>query len=331
MLTDTKEGDVESLLLEGQDAARRGDLEAARAALSQVVERDPDNEVAWMWLSGVVDDPAEQQICLENVLVINPDNDKARQGLEYLQSQASASTGQADAASAPPAYAAGYTPSVEEGAQAPQQYATSAVAPNEQWTENPDIELDTPEFNLEASGLELQTSPTLEGAFPWLQSLGPQNEDPGLNASGSEYNPGVAVSPFDPITAFGATIDAPPAPSPMHETSFAGVADEPFAGSATPDVEPFTAEPEELPMFDFSSFTDSIGTTQSASQSGGDSSVDFGNPHFKFEEHVAAQAGGDASSNNGFMPLPAGGFSEMMNGPMGPMADVNLPAPSELP
>ncbi len=29
-----------------------------------------------MWLSGVVEDASEQQICLENVLVINPENDK---------------------------------------------------------------------------------------------------------------------------------------------------------------------------------------------------------------------------------------------------------------
>jgi hypothetical protein len=52
-----------------------------------VVERDPHNEQAWMWLSGVATEPEEQQICLENVLVINPYNAKARKGLEFLSTR----------------------------------------------------------------------------------------------------------------------------------------------------------------------------------------------------------------------------------------------------
>jgi hypothetical protein len=78
--------ETDRLFHEGQEAARQGDTEAARTLLTQVVERDPQNEQAWMWLSGVVG-PDEQQICLENVLVINPDNAKARRGLDYLQSK----------------------------------------------------------------------------------------------------------------------------------------------------------------------------------------------------------------------------------------------------
>ena len=40
-----------------------------------------------MWLSGVVEEPEEQQICLENVLVINPQNDKARRGLDFVSTK----------------------------------------------------------------------------------------------------------------------------------------------------------------------------------------------------------------------------------------------------
>lgn len=79
--------EVERLLLEGKDAARAGNNELARSLLTQVVERDPHNEQAWMWLSGVVSEPEEQQICLENVLVINPYNAKARKGLEFLSTK----------------------------------------------------------------------------------------------------------------------------------------------------------------------------------------------------------------------------------------------------
>ena len=83
----TLNGETERLLAEGQDAARKGDKASARSLLTQVVERDPHHEMAWMWLSGVVEEPEEQQICLENVLVINPQNTKARRGLEYTSSK----------------------------------------------------------------------------------------------------------------------------------------------------------------------------------------------------------------------------------------------------
>ena len=84
MSVNTLERDVARLLQEGQAAARRGDRAMARALFTQLVEQDPRNEEAWMWLSGVVSDPDEQQICLENALVINPYNAHARKGLEFV-------------------------------------------------------------------------------------------------------------------------------------------------------------------------------------------------------------------------------------------------------
>jgi hypothetical protein len=69
---------------EGQAAAKRGDRAMARELLTQLVDKDPHNEEAWLWLSGVVADFNEQQICLENALVINPSNEQARKGLQYV-------------------------------------------------------------------------------------------------------------------------------------------------------------------------------------------------------------------------------------------------------
>lgn len=83
----TMDAEVGRLLEAGKNSARNGDTAAARSYLTQVVERDPHNEQAWMWLSGVATEPEEQQICLENVLVINPYNAKARQGLEFLSAR----------------------------------------------------------------------------------------------------------------------------------------------------------------------------------------------------------------------------------------------------
>lgn len=76
------------LLQEGMAAARAGDKAQARQLLIQATEIDERSEQAWLWLSGVVDDPEEARICLENVLAINPANERARQGLAWLERQA---------------------------------------------------------------------------------------------------------------------------------------------------------------------------------------------------------------------------------------------------
>ncbi|HMA35895.1 MAG TPA: zinc ribbon domain-containing protein [Chloroflexia bacterium] len=76
--------DVQSLLRQSMEALTRGDKPTARDLLTSVLEMDDRNEQAWLWLSGAVDSPAEQRICLENVLTINPGSTAARQGLAYL-------------------------------------------------------------------------------------------------------------------------------------------------------------------------------------------------------------------------------------------------------
>ncbi len=84
MVLNTVESEVERLMREGQAAAKRGDKVMARALLTQLLEHDPHNEKAWMWLSGAVTDLAEQQTCLENVLIINPNNAQALKGLQFI-------------------------------------------------------------------------------------------------------------------------------------------------------------------------------------------------------------------------------------------------------
>ena len=65
--------------------AREKQREEARQLLLQVIERDERHEQAWLWLSGVVDDPADMQVALANVLAINPGNEAARRGLDTLR------------------------------------------------------------------------------------------------------------------------------------------------------------------------------------------------------------------------------------------------------
>jgi hypothetical protein len=76
--------DVARWLYEGALAVVEGRKEAGRELLLRVIERDEQNEQAWLWLSGAVDSPDDQQVALENVLAINPRNRAAQLGLDEL-------------------------------------------------------------------------------------------------------------------------------------------------------------------------------------------------------------------------------------------------------
>jgi Tfp pilus assembly protein PilF len=78
---------IAELLYDGVMTLLQGDKDTARDMLLQVVEVDEHNEEAWLWLSGAVDDPEDQQVALENVLAINPNNAAAREGLAWVQQQ----------------------------------------------------------------------------------------------------------------------------------------------------------------------------------------------------------------------------------------------------
>jgi hypothetical protein len=76
---------IDALIREGVAALRAGLKEDAFNLLTRATELDERNEDAWLWLSAVVDSPEDQQICLENVLAINPENIRAQKGLETIQ------------------------------------------------------------------------------------------------------------------------------------------------------------------------------------------------------------------------------------------------------
>ncbi len=78
---------MNGLLEQGIAAVRAGRREEARDILTRLVEVDERNEQAWLWLSGVLDDPEDVRICLENVLDLNPANVQAQQGLKWLESR----------------------------------------------------------------------------------------------------------------------------------------------------------------------------------------------------------------------------------------------------
>lgn len=79
------EESVPQLLARAIQLVRERHKEEARDLLLRVIERDENNEQAWLWLSGVVDDPRDMQMALANALTINPGNEQARRGLEMLR------------------------------------------------------------------------------------------------------------------------------------------------------------------------------------------------------------------------------------------------------
>lgn len=78
---------MDELLHEGMAAARAGQRGRARELLMRAVELDQENATAWLWLSGVVDSLDEREVCLENVLTLNPAHEAARQGLAWVREQ----------------------------------------------------------------------------------------------------------------------------------------------------------------------------------------------------------------------------------------------------
>jgi hypothetical protein len=76
--------ETDRLLREGVAAIRRGDLAAGRERLMRVVEADPFNAQAWLWLSGAIESKEDRIVCLENVLTVDPHHEAARRGLIKL-------------------------------------------------------------------------------------------------------------------------------------------------------------------------------------------------------------------------------------------------------
>jgi tetratricopeptide (TPR) repeat protein len=75
----------EEMLKQGIAAFKAGRTAEAGELFLQVLERDPDNEMAWLWLSGTVETERDRLECLERVVEINPYNGIAQRGIETLR------------------------------------------------------------------------------------------------------------------------------------------------------------------------------------------------------------------------------------------------------
>jgi predicted Zn-dependent protease len=76
--------DNQSLYARASQAAAGGDKVTAKSLLDELIVDQPDNAPAWLLLADMVEDLNEVYDCLQQVLVIDPQNQAARQKLEAL-------------------------------------------------------------------------------------------------------------------------------------------------------------------------------------------------------------------------------------------------------
>lgn len=73
----SKAEEVKNLLRLGINLAKEGNRPESRQFLLKVTEAEPNNETAWLWLASISEYPEELLVFLQNVLKINPENEKA--------------------------------------------------------------------------------------------------------------------------------------------------------------------------------------------------------------------------------------------------------------
>lgn len=93
---------VDEMVAQAKTAYRAGQKAAARDLLLQAVQQDPNHQDAWLWLSGMVETLEDQQICLENVLALNPTHERARKGLAAVERKLAERAAQQPAPPPPP-------------------------------------------------------------------------------------------------------------------------------------------------------------------------------------------------------------------------------------
>ncbi len=84
--------DPDTLVKQSIQALKSKQKARARRLLERALSQNERHEMAWLWMSAAVDEPEEQEICLENVLAINPNNQRAQKGLQLVRKKLAATT-----------------------------------------------------------------------------------------------------------------------------------------------------------------------------------------------------------------------------------------------
>ena len=68
---------------------KSGNKMGARLIFLNVAQKEPNNEVAWLWLAACVDTAEQKRDCFYKILSINPKNQNAQKALAELELQTS--------------------------------------------------------------------------------------------------------------------------------------------------------------------------------------------------------------------------------------------------
>lgn len=300
---------VDALIKEGIAALKGGNRTEAKQALMKAVEINQQSEQAWLWLSAVSDTVDQRELCLENVLTLNPANEKARKGLEETRKEKAAKPVQSafnDPFSLPFGGAAGADFGNSGGAFAGTSFdsnpyanpAGGAATPNDPalsgWsgfdTGSSSVDWGTPP----SAPVRAANEPSPQEYDNWVAglSIGGSSDGTPVPAFGDDFG---SVESFSGDDSFGGAVDPFASPS---NSGFGGF-DGGYQDSYAPD--PYAAPQASAPLndsafggFDFSApvspAEDPFGMSneggdpfnfgKSTGGGGGKSSFEFGNTDF---------------------------------------------------
>jgi len=66
------------------EAIKRGDIESGKVRLALVLQREPNNVLAWLWMSRCFQDRENKIRCLRKILEIDPNNKHALEGIRAI-------------------------------------------------------------------------------------------------------------------------------------------------------------------------------------------------------------------------------------------------------
>jgi hypothetical protein len=85
--TDKNIKKAQTLLQQGYIAYNNWEIKKARLLWRKAAVVDPANEEVWMALYNVTQDDEDRKVCLQNILVLNPDNAEAEQRLRLIENE----------------------------------------------------------------------------------------------------------------------------------------------------------------------------------------------------------------------------------------------------
>jgi Tfp pilus assembly protein PilF len=80
----TNEGEGDTILQLGIEAAREGNREEARNLFRLLVRQQPNSTMAWLWLAGVAESAVQRSTALKQALELDPTNEMALKGLQAM-------------------------------------------------------------------------------------------------------------------------------------------------------------------------------------------------------------------------------------------------------